>query len=57
MTKDATGLLNRAAWTALERKGLIKTDMFPQAAILTPAGLEYDTGLASTLLHRTGTGH
>jgi len=54
MTKDATGLLNRAAWTALERKGLIKSEMFPQAAIITPAGLDYDTGLAETLLHRSG---
>ena len=52
MTKDATGLLNQAAWVALERKGLIKAAMFPQAAIITEAGLGYETGLAGTLLHR-----
>ena len=40
-----------AAWTALERKGLLKSN-FPMAATLTPEGLAYDTGLAGTLLHR-----
>jgi len=51
LTRDASGLANQAAWVALERKGLIKS-MFPQAAVLTEAGLAYDTGLAGTLLHR-----
>jgi hypothetical protein len=51
LTKDATGLGNAAVWVALERKGLIKS-MFPLAAVLTPAGLAYDTGLAETILHR-----
>jgi hypothetical protein len=53
MARDANGLANPAAWIALERKGLIKS-MFPEAAILTPAGLAYDTGLADTILHRSG---
>jgi hypothetical protein len=51
LTRDASGLTNAAAWLALERKGLIKS-MFPDAAVLTPAGLAYDTGLGDTLLHR-----
>jgi hypothetical protein len=52
MARDANGLSNRAAWVALERKGLIKS-LFPDAAILTAAGLAYDTGLADTILHRS----
>jgi hypothetical protein len=51
LTRDATGLANEAAWIALERKGLIRSQ-FPHAAVLTPAGLAYDTGLADSLLHR-----
>jgi len=51
-TRDASGLANPAAWAALERKGLIKS-MFPDAAVLTPAGQAYDTGLADALLHRS----
>ena len=50
-SRDATGLANPAAWTALERKGLIKS-FFPQGALLTPAGLGYETGLADQILHR-----
>jgi len=50
-TRDATGLANPAAWTALERKGLIKSS-FPVAAVVTPEGMAYDTGLAGALLHR-----
>jgi len=50
-SRDATGLGNQAAWTALERKGLI-VSRFPQAAMLTPQGLAYETGLAGTILHR-----
>jgi hypothetical protein len=48
-------LRNEAAWVALERKGLLRS-MFPMAAMLTPAGLAYDTGLAEKILHRHG-GH
>lgn len=51
MARDANGLANPAAWVALERKGLIKSE-FPDAAVLTPAGLTYDTGLADVILHR-----
>ena len=54
-SRDATGLANQAAWVALERKGLLKS-MFPMAAVLTPAGLGYDTGMADKILHRHG-GH
>ena len=49
--QDATGLSNPAVWTALERKGLIRSH-FPEAAVLSPAGLAYDTGLGETILHR-----
>jgi hypothetical protein len=51
LTRDASGLGNEAAWIALERKGLIKS-MFPRAALLTAAGLAYETGLAGSILHR-----
>jgi hypothetical protein len=53
MARDANGLSNPAAWVALERKGLIKSE-FPAAAVLTPAGLAYDTGLTDTILRRAG---
>lgn|SRR6185437_1481517 len=53
LTRDATGLANPAAWAALERKGLIRSN-FPLAAVLTPEGLAYDTGLADTILHHSG---
>ena len=48
---DATGLGNEAVWVALERKGLARS-LYPIAIILTPAGLGYDTGLGSKLIHR-----
>ena len=44
-------LANEAVWTALERKGLIKS-LFPMAVVLTPSGLDYDTGLGDQILHR-----
>jgi len=50
-SRDATGLANPAAWAALARKGLIKS-MFPEAALLTRQGIDYDTGLAEAILHR-----
>jgi hypothetical protein len=53
MARDANGLSNPAVWVALERKGLIKSQ-YPDAAVLTSAGLSYDTGLADTILHRGG---
>jgi hypothetical protein len=52
MTRDASGLGNEAAWVALERKGLIRS-RFPDAALVTAAGLAYDTGLADAILHRS----
>ena len=55
MTRDASGLFNPAAWTALERKGLIKS-MFPEGAVLTAEGLGYDTGLTEAILHRADHG-
>jgi len=48
--RDASGLANPAAWAALERRGLIRSE-FPLAAILTPAGLAYDTGPTRQILH------
>ena len=56
-SRDATGLANQAAWVALERKGLIKATHFPQAVIMTPAGLAYDTSLEASILHRGGAAH
>ncbi len=49
-SRDATGLSNGAVWIVLERKGLIKSG-FPDRAVLTEAGLGYDTGLAEQILH------
>ena len=49
--RDATGLFNPAVWVALERKGLIRS-AFPIEAVLTAAGVGYDTGLGDSLLHR-----
>jgi hypothetical protein len=48
--RDATGLSNIAAWNALERKGLIEGN-FPHSCVVTPAGLDYDTGLRDEVLH------
>lgn len=50
-SRDATGLANPAAWAALARKGLIKS-MFPDAAVLTQAGIAYETGISDAILHR-----
>ncbi|AWK86815.1 hypothetical protein [Azospirillum thermophilum] len=47
--KDATGLQNDGVWAALIRKGLIKSE--PGKAIVTAAGLGYDTGLRDSILH------
>lgn len=52
VSRDATGLSNQAVWAVLERKGLIRS-MFPMAALVTPDGLAYDTGLTDTILHRS----
>jgi hypothetical protein len=51
-TRDASGLRNPAVWVALERKGLIRS-MFPHGAVVTQLGLDYETGLRETMLHRS----
>jgi hypothetical protein len=51
-TRDLSGLANQAVWVALERKGLLRSE-YPQAAVLTEAGLAYDTGLRDKLFHRS----
>ncbi len=43
--KEASGFSNEKVWTALERKGLARSD-FPFKIILTRKGQEFDTGLA-----------
>jgi hypothetical protein len=51
-TRDATGLRNPAVWAALERKGLIRS-MYPHEAVVTPLGLDYETGLREAILHKS----
>jgi hypothetical protein len=53
VTRDASGLRNPAVWVALERKGLIRS-LYPDGAVVTPLGLEYQTGLRETILHASG---
>lgn len=52
-TRDASGLRNPAVWAALERKGLLQSINLT-GAILTPLGLDYETRLRDTILHRSG---
>lgn len=52
-TRDASGLRNPAVWVALERRGLIRS-MYPDGAVLTARGCDYETGLRDTMLHRAG---
>jgi hypothetical protein len=51
-SRDASGLRNPAVWIALERKGLIRS-AYPDSAVLTPLGLDYQTGLRETILHKS----
>lgn len=51
MTKDATGLYNRGVWAALDRKGLMRTGVFPFTTTLTVEGLDYDTGVKEQIIH------
>ena len=51
-TRDASGLRNPAVWAALERKGLIRS-LYPNGAVVTPLGLDYETGLRQAILHRS----
>jgi hypothetical protein len=53
VTRDASGLRNPAVWLALQRKGLIRS-MYPEGAVVTPLGLDYETGLRDTILHKSG---
>lgn len=46
---DATGLRNEIVWKALARKGLAISS-FPASISLTPAGLEYVTGMREAIL-------
>jgi hypothetical protein len=52
-TRDASGLRNPAVWVALERKGLIRS-MYPLGAVVTPLGLDYETGLREVILRMSG---
>jgi hypothetical protein len=51
--RDASGLRNPAVWVALERKGLLRS-MYPYGGVLTPLGLDYETGMREMILHKTG---
>jgi hypothetical protein len=46
---DATGLENQNVWSALSRKGLIKSE-WPNTIALTPDGVAYDAGIADQVL-------
>jgi hypothetical protein len=48
--RDATGLGNAAVFVALERKGLIRS-LYPMGAVLTAAGIAYETGMREQILH------
>ncbi|MEZ5823920.1 MAG: hypothetical protein R3C97_04015 [Geminicoccaceae bacterium] len=52
LARDATGLFNRAVYSALTRKGFVVPGStgFPA---LTPAGLDYVTGIEGEILHRS----
>ena len=40
-------------WVALERKGLIRS-RYPHGAVVTPLGLDYETGLREAILRKSG---
>lgn len=48
-SRFASGLANPNVLAALERKGLIRNET-PERAILTAAGLAFDTGIADRML-------
>lgn len=50
--RDATGLRNEGVWKALERKGLGRP-FYPLGIALTAEGIDYDTGLSESILHRS----
>jgi len=49
---DATGLFNEKVWNALTRKGVARGD-WPHRITLSDAGMNYDTGIADQILHRS----
>ncbi|MCT4656342.1 MAG: hypothetical protein N4A65_11070 [Cohaesibacter sp.] len=49
---DATGFSNRAVWTALARKGLVRGREVPPI-VLTREGLDYETGLDHHFVHKS----
>ena len=51
MAKDGTGFCNRGFWVALDRKGLMRTSVFPFTTTLTPEGLGYSTGVKEQIIH------
>lgn len=51
MSRDAVGLTNRGVWAALDRKGLMRSGVFPFSTTLTPEGLDYDTGMTDEIIH------
>jgi hypothetical protein len=50
---DATGLFNEKVWNALTRKGVARGN-WPHAITLTMDGMNYETGIAGEILHRSG---
>ncbi|MED6309641.1 MAG: hypothetical protein VX624_07035 [Pseudomonadota bacterium] len=50
MAKDGTGFCNRGVWAALDRKGLMRTGVFPFTTTLTPEGLGYNTGVKEQII-------
>ena len=47
--REASGFANPSVWVALERKGLAH-GFSPLGVTLTPAAIEYDTGLGGQFL-------
>jgi hypothetical protein len=50
---DATGLFNQAVWSALEHKGLARSE-YPRAITLTAEGIAYQTGLENEMFRHGG---
>ena len=50
IAKDGTGFCNRGVWAALDRKGLMRTGVFPFTTTLTPEGLGYNTGVKEQII-------
>ena len=52
LARDATGLANPNVYNVLARKGLLLAGPAGEP-VLTPAGLAYETGIASQILHES----